>query len=65
MLSYRTTLSSGTSYLYDTITISYVDSPATTSATTYKLQLKTNGSGETSRINSSGTASLILQEVLV
>jgi hypothetical protein len=65
ILSYRTTLSSGTSYMYDTVTIKYVDSPATTSATTYKLQLKTNGSGETSRINSGASASLILQEVLV
>jgi hypothetical protein len=65
LLSYRTTLSSGTSYMYDTVTISYIDSPATTSATTYKLQFKTNNSGETARINTPNPASLILQEVLV
>ena len=47
------------------ITLVYLDSPATTSATTYKLQFK-KGSQTSSTINyPGGAASVILQEVLV
>jgi hypothetical protein len=47
------------------ITLVYLDSPATTSATTYKLQFK-KGSQTSSTINyPAGAASIILQEVLV
>jgi hypothetical protein len=47
------------------ITLVYLDSPATTSATTYKLQFK-KGSQTSSTINyPAGAASVILQEVLV
>ena len=46
------------------VTVEYLDSPATTSATTYKLQLKKlNGTDAT--INNGGTATVILREVLV
>jgi hypothetical protein len=46
------------------VTVEYLDSPATTSATTYKLQLKRlNGTDAT--INNAGTATVILREVLV
>lgn len=43
--------------------IMYLDSPATTSATTYKLQVRSNGSSVTS--GSSGNATITLLEVLV
>lgn len=47
------------------ITLVYLDSPATTSATTYKLQFK-KGAQTSSTINyPAGAASVILQEVLV
>ena len=50
--------------LQQKVTVEYLDSPATTSATTYKLQLKKiNGSSAT--INNAGTATVILREVLV
>ena len=46
------------------VTVEYLDSPATTSATTYKLQFKRlNGTDAT--INNAGTATVILKEVLV
>ncbi len=46
------------------ITVEYLDSPATTSATTYKLQLK-RGNGTDATVNNAGTATVILREVLV
>lgn len=46
------------------ITLVYLDSPATTSSTTYKLQFL-NGSGSSAGAGAYGTSSVILQEVLV
>lgn len=46
------------------LTITYLDSPATTSSTVYKLQFK-KGSGSTAVAGLSGTSTIILQEVLV
>lgn len=46
----------------DQFTLTYLDSPATTSATTYKLQIK-KANGTSAQTNSSAT--VILQEVLV
>ena len=46
------------------VTLMYLDSPATTSATTYKLQIKrTNGTSAGAGYN--GVSTIILQEVLV
>jgi hypothetical protein len=45
-------------------TLVYLDSPATTSATTYKLQLQRTGAGTSASAGGSDT-SIILQEVLV
>jgi len=46
--------------------ISYLDSPATTSATTYKLQFKIySGGSVTVNVGSPGTSLVILQEVIV
>lgn len=42
---------------------SYLDSPATTSATTYKLQIKVNGSSQAFRISNGNTVTMILQEI--
>lgn len=41
----------------------YVDSPATTSATTYKTQARVNSTVSNININNSGSASIILMEV--
>ena len=46
------------------MSITYLDSPNTTSATTYKLQLK-NGAGTNAIAGLSGVSTVILQEVLV
>ena len=64
---YQLAYSSGISSLSwsNRITLVYLDSPGTTSATTYKLQFK-KGAQTSSTINyPSGAASVILQEVLV
>jgi hypothetical protein len=63
--AYTTQLTSGALF-NQRVTMTFLDSPATTSATTYKLQVL-KGSGSTSAgINSFGAAcSVILQEVLV
>lgn len=42
------------------IQISYLDSPATTSATTYKIQIRANQSGSSVRFSSDGAYSLIV-----
>ena len=47
------------------MSIIYLDSPATTSATTYKLQIKRGSTGVASYCNSSSLGTVILQEVLV
>lgn len=56
--------SSSSSFIGTYVTISYLDSPATTSATTYKLQIK-RGNGTSATSNFAGRSSVILQEVLV
>jgi hypothetical protein len=45
------------------ITICYLDSPATTSATTYKTQFRNRDASGTVRMNVNGTAVIILMEV--
>jgi hypothetical protein len=46
--------------------VSYLDSPATTSATTYKLQFKTQSAGGCSvDVGNTAPSVVILQEVLV
>lgn len=45
-------------------TINYVDSPATTSSTTYKIQIRANASGNTAKTSdNSRTSSIILMEI--
>jgi hypothetical protein len=64
---YKLAYSAGISSLSwsNRITLVYLDSPAATTATTYKLQFK-KGAQTSSTINyPAGTASVILQEVLV
>jgi hypothetical protein len=49
---------------FNNLAMTYVDSPATTSATTYKLQGKATSSGATAYFQYSGnTASIILMEI--
>lgn len=45
--------------------INYLDSPATTSATTYKTQMRTRDSGETVGVNrdNSNTSTIVLMEI--
>ena len=59
-----TGISTSTGNFSQRITLSFLDSPATTSATTYKLQLKKNN-GTSATAGLSGTSTVILQEVLV
>ena len=59
-----TNISQTASFAAQRVTIMYLDNPATTSATTYKLQIKkANGTSATAGYN--GTSLVILQEVLV
>ena len=59
-----TNISQTASFAAQRVTIMYLDDPATTSATTYKLQIKkANGTSATAGYN--GTSLVILQEVLV
>ena len=52
--------------MYMPMSMSFLDSPATTSSTTYKLQFKTTaGGGNTSNIGPISPSIVILQEVLV
>ena len=65
VLAFTTQLTS-TAVFTTRFSLSYVDSPATTSATTYKLQLKRSTGATASSINPGNSAcSVILQEVLV
>ena len=43
--------------------INYLDSPATTSSTTYKTQQRTNGNGSIRTQSASGTSTIILLEI--
>lgn len=63
-LNIFTVVSQTASVFTQRISISYLDSPSTTSATTYKLQLK-KGNGTSATAGNSGTTTVILQEVLV
>ena len=45
------------------ITLTYLDSPATTSSTTYKTQFANRDSAGTVAVNSNGTATMILMEI--
>jgi hypothetical protein len=59
-----TNVSQTASFSANKVTLMYLDSPATTSATTYKLQIKrTNGTAAGAGYN--GVSTIILQEVLV
>ena len=58
--------SSPTNFLTDTPTsISYVDSPATTSSTTYKLQFARSSGATNAYANPSGVATITVLEILV
>lgn len=59
-------IGSGVSYLYLTQSIVYLDSPSTTSSTTYKLQSAVNESTNSGQViyqNGSSTSSIILIEI--
>lgn len=47
------------------LAISYIDSPATTSAVTYNLQLKGDNSGHSVAISASGTKSVMILEEII
>lgn len=59
-----TNISQTASFYAHKLHLFYLDSPATTSATTYKLQLK-KGNGTSATAGYNGTTTVILQEVLV
>jgi trimeric autotransporter adhesin len=59
-----TNVSQTASFFSQRISLVYLDSPATTSATTYKLQVK-KGNGTSGTAGYAGTSTVTLQEVLV
>ena len=59
-----TNVSQTASFFTQRISLVYLDSPATTSATTYKLQVK-KGNGTSGTAGYAGTSTVTLQEVLV
>lgn len=61
--AYVDTATSAIKAIYTSFTLSYLDSPATTSATTYTLQHKISASGTLTTFYNNDTGSLILMEV--
>ena len=61
--TYNLYMSSNNNQRISMVTMHYMDSPATTSATTYKFQFNTTGSSATARVNQYASSNVTVMEV--
>lgn len=61
--TYNLYMSNNTNQRISMVTMHYLDSPATTSATTYKFQFNTTGSSATARVNQYADSNITLMEI--
>ena len=61
--TYNLYMSSNSNQRISMVTMHYLDSPATTSATTYKFQFNTTGSNATARVNQYAVSNITVMEI--
>lgn len=61
--TYNLYMSSNNNQRISMVTMHYLDSPATTSATTYKFQFNTTGGSATARVNQYADSNITLMEI--